>query len=115
MDFPELILILAVAFIFLGPEKMVEVATKLGEFLRKIRETWDELRYQMYLESINKKIMEEGKEVQPQEDLSIKEEEGVYDLVEKEKVEEVDKEDGAAGASQDAPDGASEGTKKQAD
>ncbi|MFN3975531.1 MAG: twin-arginine translocase TatA/TatE family subunit [Aquificaceae bacterium] len=89
MDFPELLVILAVAFIFLGPERMVEVATKLGEFLRKVRETWDELRYQLYVESINKKIMEESKEVQ--------------------------EEDATAGTSQDAPDGASEGAKKQAD
>ncbi|MGK0690149.1 MAG: twin-arginine translocase TatA/TatE family subunit, partial [Aquificaceae bacterium] len=50
MDFPELLVILAVAFIFLGPERMVEVATKLGELLRKVRETWDELRYQLYVE-----------------------------------------------------------------
>ncbi|MFN4319695.1 MAG: twin-arginine translocase TatA/TatE family subunit [Aquificaceae bacterium] len=89
MDFPELLVILAVAFIFLGPERMVEVATKLGEFLRKVRETWDELRYQLYVESINKRIMEESKEVQ--------------------------EEDATAGTSQDAPDGASEGAKKQAD
>ncbi|RMH08944.1 MAG: preprotein translocase subunit TatA [Aquificota bacterium] len=89
MDFPEIVVILAVAFIFLGPEKMIEVAGKLGEFLRKVRETWDELRYQMYLESINRKIMEESKEVSEK--------------------------DGELRTSQDAPDGASEGAKKQAD
>jgi sec-independent protein translocase protein TatB len=98
MDFPELLVILAVAFIFLGPEKMVEVATKLGEFLRKVRETWDELRYQLYVESINKKIMEESKDVE------------VY-----QEPEEVREEDATAGTSQDAPDGTSEGAKKQTD
>ncbi len=98
MDFPELLVILAVAFIFLGPEKMVEVATKLGEFLRKVRETWDEIRYQLYVESINKKIMEESKEEETyQEEKEVKEE------------------DGALRTSQDAPDGTSEGAKKQAD
>ncbi len=109
MDFPELLVILAVAFIFLGPEKMVEVATKLGEFLRKVRETWDELRYQLYMESINKKIMEESKDTTPPED------ESVYDLIEKEKREEVKEDNGTTRTSQDASDRASEGAKKQAD
>jgi len=86
MDFPEILLILLVAFIFLGPEKMMDLAVKLGELLRKVRETWDELRYQMYVESINKKVLEEE-----------------------------NKEDGTSGTSQDAPDGASEGTEKQTD
>jgi sec-independent protein translocase protein TatB len=98
MDFPEIVVILAVAFIFLGPEKMIEVAGKLGEFLRKVRETWDELRYQMYMESINRKIMEESKDIQPLEENK-----------------EVSQEDGELRTSQDAPDGASEGAKKQAD
>ena len=109
MDFPELLVILAVAFIFLGPEKMVEVATKLGEFLRKVRETWDELRYQLYMESINKKIMEESKDTTPPED------ESVYDLIEKEKREEVREDNGTTRTSQDSSYGASEGAKKQAD
>ncbi|SNZ14655.1 twin-arginine translocase TatA/TatE family subunit [Hydrogenobacter hydrogenophilus] len=88
----QIALILLIAFIFLGPEKMMELAIKLGDLLRKVRETWDELRYQMYLESINKKVLEEQNE----------------------EIQEV-KEDGTAGTSQDAPDGTSEGTKKQTD
>jgi mttA/Hcf106 family. len=96
MDFPELILILLVALIVLGPEKTIELAGKLGELLRKVRETWDELRYQMYLEEINKKVMEESK-----------------NLEEEAKTEEV-LEDGSR-ASQDATDGTSEGTKTKAD
>ncbi|MFN7066010.1 MAG: twin-arginine translocase TatA/TatE family subunit [Aquificaceae bacterium] len=97
MDFPELLVILAVAFVFLGPERMVEVATKLGELLRKVRETWDELRYQVYMENINKKIMEETKDMK--------------DPTPNQEVQEY----GKPRSSQDAPDGASEGTKKQAD
>lgn len=96
MDFPELILILLVAMIVLGPEKTIELAGKLGELLRKVRETWDELRYQMYLEEINRKVMEESK-----------------GLEEEAKTEEV-LEDGSR-ASQDATDGTSEGTKAKAD
>jgi sec-independent protein translocase protein TatB len=96
MDFPELILILLVALIVLGPEKTIELAGKLGELLRKVRETWDELRYQMYLEEINRKVMEETK-----------------NLEEEAKTEEV-LEDGSR-TSQDATDGTSEGTKTKAD
>lgn len=96
MDFPELILILLVALIVLGPEKTIELAGKLGELLRKVRETWDELRYQMYLEEINRKVMEESKNLEGEA-----------------KTEEV-LEDGSR-ASQDATDGTSEGTKTKAD
>ena len=96
MDFPELILILLVAMIVLGPEKTIELAGKLGELLKKVRETWDELRYQMYLEEINRKVMEESK-----------------NLKEEAKTEEV-LEDGSR-TSQDAADGTSEGTKTKAD
>ena len=93
MDFPERLVILAVAFIFLGPERMVEVATKLGELLRIVRETWDELRYQLYVEIINKKIMEESMDVESFQE-----------------PEEVHEEDATAGTSHDAPDGAAEGS-----
>ena len=110
MDFPELLVILAVAFIFLGPEKMVEVATKLGEFLRKIRETWDELRYQIYIENINRKIMEETKDTSPNEGIPSPNQDIYTDYT-----EEVKEEDGKSRTSQDALNGASEGTKKQAD
>jgi len=96
MDFPELILILLVALIVLGPEKTIELAGKLGELLRKIRETWDELRYQMYLEEINRKVMEESKK-----------------LEEEAKTEEVLEDEPRA--SQDATDRTSEGTKTKAD
>jgi sec-independent protein translocase protein TatB len=96
MDFPELILILLVALIVLGPEKTIELAGKLGELLRKVRETWDELRYQMYLEEINRKVMEESKS-----------------LEEEAKTEEVLEDESRT--SQDATDGTSEGTKTKAD
>ncbi|MCS7307389.1 MAG: twin-arginine translocase TatA/TatE family subunit [Aquificaceae bacterium] len=109
MDFPELLVILAIAFIFLGPEKMIEVATKLGEFLRKIRETWDELRYQLYLESISRKIDEQSREL-PKVEEPIQ-----YETSQEEKPQEVNKNDGESGTSQDASDGASEGAKKQVD
>jgi len=111
MDFPELILILLVALIVLGPEKTIELAGKLGELLRKVRETWDELRYQMYLEEINRKVMEESKNLEEEETMKLTEESN--SLEEKTKTEEV-LEDGSR-ASQDATDGTSEGTKTKAD
>jgi sec-independent protein translocase protein TatB len=119
MDFPELILILLVALIVLGPEKTIELAGKLGELLRKIRETWDELRYQMYLEEINRKVMEESKnleeEVKTEEVLeeTMKFTEDSNSLEEKTKTEEVLEDESRT--SQDATDGTSEGTKTKAD
>jgi sec-independent protein translocase protein TatB len=119
MDFPELILILLVALIVLGPEKTIELAGKLGELLRKVRETWDELRYQMYLEEINRKVMEESKnleeEVKTEEVLeeTMKFTEDSNSLEEKTKTEEVLEDESRA--SQDATDGTSEGTKTKAD
>jgi sec-independent protein translocase protein TatB len=119
MDFPELILILLVAMIVLGPEKTIELAGKLGELLRKVRETWDELRYQMYLEEINRKVMEESKSLEEEakteevleETTKLTEESN--SLEEETKTEEV-LENGSR-ASQDAADGTSEGTKTKAD
>ncbi len=101
----QILLILAVAFLVLGPEKSMEMATKLGEFLRKIREVWDELRYQMYMENLNRKIMEETKDTQVEDEF-------VKALQEEEAKED---EHAKTGAPDDAPDGPSEGAKKQAD
>ncbi|WP_448588352.1 twin-arginine translocase TatA/TatE family subunit [Thermocrinis sp.] len=102
MDFPEILLILLVALIVLGPEKTIELATKLGELLRKIKETWDELRYQMYLENLNKRIMEETEKTNQDEEKS------TLEYIEEIKAQEV-KEDEPR-ATQDAPDGTPEGT-----
>ena len=106
MDFPEILLILLVAMIVLGPEKTIELATKLGEFLRKIRETWDELRYQMYLENLNKEITKQSEDQEDQEKSTL-------EYIEQVKSKEV-KEDEPR-TSENASDGASEGTKTKAD
>ncbi len=55
----QLIIVLLIAFIVLGPERMMDLAVKLGEAMRKVREMWDEVRMQAYMEEINRKIMEE--------------------------------------------------------
>ncbi len=55
----QLILVLLIAFLVLGPERMMDLAVKLGEMMRKVREIWDEIRLQAYMEEMNRKVMEE--------------------------------------------------------
>ncbi len=55
----QLLIVLIIAFVVLGPERMMDLAIKLGEAMRKIRETWDEIRMQAYMEEINRKVMEQ--------------------------------------------------------
>lgn len=40
----ELLLVLALALIFIGPEKLPEVATVLGRLVRKAKEALDDLK-----------------------------------------------------------------------
>jgi sec-independent protein translocase protein TatB len=90
MDLGQLIIILVIAYIVLGPEKMMDVATKLGEFTRKAREFIDEIKMQAYIENVNKKVLE----------------------LEKEQTNTEEKKDGE-GTSESSTDGASSGTKTE--
>jgi len=58
----QLLVVLIIAFIVLGPERMIDLAVRLGEATRKVREVWDEVRMQAYMEEVNRKIMEEEEE-----------------------------------------------------
>ncbi len=58
----QLLLVLIIAFIVLGPERMIDLAIKLGDTLRRVRETWEEVKIQAYMEKVNKKVMEEEEE-----------------------------------------------------
>lgn len=40
----ELIVVLALALIFIGPEKLPQIATQLGKMVRKVREAIDDLK-----------------------------------------------------------------------
>lgn len=40
----ELFVVLALALIFIGPEKLPEIATSLGKFVRQIRMSIDEIK-----------------------------------------------------------------------
>jgi sec-independent protein translocase protein TatB len=101
----QLLIVLIIAFIVLGPERMMDVAIKLGEAMRKVREMWDEIRVQSYMEEMNKKIMEEESEL----------DERVEDETEEEFEEEVIAEDehGESGTSDNVPHGTSEGTESK--
>ena len=120
----QLILVLLIAFILLGPEGMLNVATKLGEFMRKARELIDQIKMEAYLEEFNRKIMEEEKRMKEElpEDIAeeLKEElEDVYEeetppkaVSENKNLKEEKKKDEQPGkASRDASNGTSEGTK----
>ncbi len=132
MEF-QLILVLIIAFIILGPERMMDLAFKMGEALKKVREVWDEIRMQAYVENINKSIMEgeqkelEGKEEDyesvPEEldeellddgfDEDFETEESLEEGTSEEEIKEDEREERPT--SSDAPNGASEGAPKQAD
>lgn len=88
MDLGQVIIILVIAYIVLGPEKMMDVATKLGEFTRKARSFMDEIKMQAYIESVNKKVLELEKEA-PKENVD------------------------GEGTAQSSSDGASSGTKTE--
>ncbi len=129
MEF-QLILVLILAFVVLGPERMMDLAFKLGEAVRKAREVWDEVRMQAYVENINKSIMEseqktsqEGEDEIPEEDFvpeELNEElnDEDFDFEEEETLQEeetLEDERESAPTSGDAADGASEGAPKQTD
>lgn len=43
----ELLIVLALALIFIGPEKLPEIATKLGKFVRQVRNAVDDIKSEM--------------------------------------------------------------------
>ena len=61
----QLLLILAVAFIVFGPEKMLEFATQLGRIVRKIRQEWASIQLELQAAELKeqlKKTTLEGEE-----------------------------------------------------
>ncbi len=55
----QILLILIIAFIVLGPERMLDMAVEIGKMMRKLRLMWDDLKMQAYIESTNRKALEE--------------------------------------------------------
>jgi len=108
----QLLIVLIIAFIVLGPERMIDLAVKMGDAFRKVREVWDEVRMQAYMESVNRKVMEEGDEPLPDV------EDGDYndDLEEdSEEPESQEEELGNGHGKESAPDDASNRTSKRAE
>ena len=110
----QILLILILAFIVLGPERMMDLAVKLGELMRKARDMWDEVRLQTYMEEMNRKIMEESEEVRIEDET---EEDGeTQDIYteEEEDIEDEHRADGEARPPDDASDGTPERTQDKA-
>ena len=120
----QLLLVLLIAFLVLGPERMMDLAVKLGEMMRRVREMWDEIKFQAYMEEMNKKVLENetktedetveeyGEEPIPEaetEDYNVEDYHG-------ETSEEGRKEGAGEGpAPHDAPDGTPERTENKTD
>ena len=119
----QLLIVLIIAFVLLGPERMMDLAIKLGEMMRKVRETWEEIRLQAYMEEVNKKIMEEESkelgertedETEVDEPLPEAEAEDYNeDYPEEEEISRY--EHGEGSAPHDAPDGTPEGAENKTD
>ena len=100
----QLLIVLIIAFIVLGPERMMDLAVKLGEAMRKVREVWDEVRVQSYMEEVNKKIIEE--EVELDERVEDETEDDYEEVV-------AENENTESGSPDDVPHGAPEGTENK--
>ncbi len=58
----QILLILAIGLIVLGPERMINLAVEIGKFMRNLRDTWEELKYEAYMESLHRELIEGQKE-----------------------------------------------------
>jgi len=56
---PELLLILALALIVLGPDKLPQLAKQLAKYMRKLKRASEEFKSQLDIESLEKDIKQE--------------------------------------------------------
>ncbi|NPA32930.1 MAG: hypothetical protein GXO04_04830 [Aquificae bacterium] len=111
----QLILVLIIAFLLLGPEGMLNVATKLGQLARQARELLDQLKMEAYVEELNKQILEDEKRMKeeevPPEDIATELKEELEDVLEGSEENKEEKKSHEQGKPPgDAPDRAPEGT-----
>ena len=52
----QLLLILVVAFIVFGPEKMLEFATQLGRIVRKVRQEWASIQLELQAAELKEQL-----------------------------------------------------------
>ena len=52
----QLLVILAVAFLLFGPEKMLEFATNIGRMVRKLRQEWAQIQMEMELSRLKEEL-----------------------------------------------------------
>ena len=121
----QILVVLLIAFLVLGPERMMDLAVKLGEMMRKVREVWDEVRLQAYMEEMNRKALQEENRTED-ETAEEREEEPIpeaetedynEEIYQEGQAEEEGEEDelGEGTATHDAPDRTPEGTKDKTD
>ena len=63
LGFSELLVILAVALIFIGPDKLPELAQKLGRFIWQVKHTSEELRREIALPEFQKEFEAQKKQL----------------------------------------------------
>ncbi|MFL2627354.1 MAG: twin-arginine translocase TatA/TatE family subunit [Dehalococcoidia bacterium] len=66
IGFTELIFILLIALVFLGPAKMVEIAQKIGGMLRQFQNTANELPKMLALEDLEESEKNEKSKNSPE-------------------------------------------------
>ena len=76
ISLPELLIILTIALIVFGPEKLPEVARNLGDMMGKLKRTSDGLRREFYnsiytpAEDLKRRIDLEARELSPMRELT---------------------------------------------
>jgi len=55
----QLLLILAVAFLIFGPEKMLEFATQLGRLVRKIKQEWASIQLEAEMNRLKEQLQKQ--------------------------------------------------------
>lgn len=58
----QLLLILAVAFIVFGPEKMLEFATQLGRLMRRLRSEWAQIQMEIQAAELKEQLKKQTSE-----------------------------------------------------
>jgi Tat protein translocase TatB subunit len=59
IGFPELLLILALALIVLGPDRLPQLARQIAHYMGKLKRTSEELKNHLDIESLEKDIKQE--------------------------------------------------------